>query len=159
GTLLMDLFTAREEARDAVTAEMRFDIDLLADRLVDAWRYTRASSGLNKLAVGFFGASTGAAAALVAAARIGEELRAVVSRSGRTDLAGTALPHVRAATLLLAGSLEPEVVALNRASLAEMETTKKLVVVPGASRTFQEPGALQHVARLASGWFQIHLPA
>src|SRR5439155_11699142 len=117
--------------------------------------FTRVSPEVKGLSIGFFGASAGAAAALVAAARIGDDVKAVVSRGGRPDLAGSSLPHVRAATLLLVGSLDTQVLELNRSALAEMTTTKKLVVVPGASHLFEEPGTLQHVAGLAGGWVQI----
>lgn len=157
-TLLFDLLTLEEEEIDAVTAELRFDIPLLTGRLVAVTQWTRAQPQLEKLKVGYFGASTGAAAALAAAARV-REIGAVVSRGGRPDLAGAALAEVRAPTLLIVGGSDPEVLALNRGALARMTCEARLEIVPGATHLFVEPGALERVAALASAWFHRHLGA
>lgn len=156
GTLLFDLLTADEERVDLVTREYRFDIPLLAERLVGATRWLIASRP-GPTAVGYFGASTGAAAALVAAAEEPEAVRAVVSRGGRPDLAGDALGRVRAPTLLLVGGRDPDVLDLNSAALRRLDCEKSLVVVPGATHLFEEPGALDAVAHHAAGWFARHL--
>lgn len=155
-TLLFDLLTAEEERIDAVTAELRFDIALLARRLVAATRWTLAQPELKKLAIGYFGSSTGAAAALAAAARV-SEVAAVVSRGGRPDLAGPALAKVCAATLLIVGGNDRQVLGLNESALARLECEAKLEIVPGATHLFTEPGALDQVASLAAGWFRRHL--
>jgi putative phosphoribosyl transferase len=155
-TLLFDLLTLEEEETDSVTAEFRFDIPLLTDRLVVATGWTRAQPQLRSLKVGYFGASTGAAAALAAAARI-PEIGAVVSRGGRPDLAGLALAQVRAPTLLIVGGNDLEVLALNRGALAELTCEARLEVVPGATHLFVEPQALARVASLAAAWFERHL--
>ncbi|HSV15910.1 MAG TPA: dienelactone hydrolase family protein [Tepidisphaeraceae bacterium] len=152
-TLLMDLLTADEERIDQVTAHLRFDIHLLADRLVAATDWVRAQPEMSNLPVGYFGASTGAGAALVAAARP-EMVAAVVSRGGRPDLAGDALPAVRAPTLLIVGGRDVQVIALNRTAMQQMRCEKQLTIVPGATHLFEEPGALEEVARLAGDWFQ-----
>jgi dienelactone hydrolase len=157
GTLLFDLLTEAEERVDAATAELRFDIPLLTQRLRLATHWTRTQPALRPLALGYFGASTGAAAALAAA---DEEpaARAVVSRGGRPDLAGAALPRVRAATLLIVGGEDHQVLALNRQALARMRCPAEIAVVPGATHLFEEPGTLEQVAELAARWFVAHLP-
>jgi dienelactone hydrolase len=155
GTLLFDLLTP-EEAEDRANV---FDIGLLAARLVGAEAWLRESAGLPSAPVGLFGASTGAAAALVAAARIGPGIAAVVSRGGRPDLAGDALPHVSAPTLLIVGGEDVQVLALNRDAERQLRCEKRLEVVSGATHLFEEPGALETVADLAAGWFARHLVA
>jgi putative phosphoribosyl transferase len=157
-TLLVDLLTADEEAADLRTAHLRFDIDLLADRLVDATDWLTADPRTRDLAVGYFGASTGGGAALVAAARRPDDVRAVVSRGGRPDLAGPALADVRAPTLLIVGGLDRPVIAMNETALAALPGQKRLEIVPGASHLFEETGALEQVAELAADWFRQHLP-
>jgi dienelactone hydrolase len=156
-TLLLDLLTPREEATDAHDAHLRFDIDLLAERLVGATDWLRQEPETAPLAVGYFGASTGAAAALVAAAaRPG--VGAVVSRGGRPDLAGEALERVEAPTRLVVGANDTQVLRLNREALRRLGAAEKqLRVVPGAGHLFEEPGALEEVARLATAWFTRHL--
>jgi putative phosphoribosyl transferase len=155
-TLLLDLLTAREEQRDRLTGEYRFDIELLAVRLVATVDWVRHNPTTARLPLGLFGASTGAAAALVAAAVHPEEIAAVVSRGGRPDLAGPALPAVKAPTLLLVGGADEQVLELNRRALELLQTEKRLVVIPGATHLFEEPGALEEVARLATEWFLDH---
>ncbi len=154
-TLLFDLLTEKEEQIDALTAELRFDIPLLTNRLVTATMWTLKQQRLEGLAVGYFGASTGAAAALAAAARI-PTIAAVVSRGGRPDLAGSALAQVRAATLLIVGGDDREVLALNRKALAQLTCEAQLEIVPGATHLFAEPGALEQVASLSAAWFTSH---
>jgi putative phosphoribosyl transferase len=156
-TLLIDLLTADEEVADLHTAHLRFDIGLLAERLVIAtdWLTRRPDTG--HLAIGYFGASTGAAAALVAAAERRDVIGAIVSRGGRPDLAGSALPRVRAPTLLIVGGNDIDVIRLNRMVLLDLRCEKQLVIVPGAGHLFEEPGALDEVAQLASEWFERHL--
>lgn len=151
GTLLFDLLTPDEELEDTRTARLRFDIPLLARRLsaVVGWAATRP--------VGLFGASTGAAAALVTAAERPDDVAAVVSRGGRPDLAGEALAVVRAPTLLIVGGRDLEVLSLNERAAARMPAEKAIVVVPGAGHLFAEPGALEEVARLAENWFARHM--
>jgi dienelactone hydrolase len=157
GTLLIDLLTAEEEAVDRHTAHLRFDIGLLAERLVGATDWLASQPETANLAVGYFGASTGAAAALVAAAER-PAVAAVVSRGGRPDLAGDALPRVRAPTLLIVGGADVPVIGLNRQALDRLGSAdKQLVIVPGAGHLFEEPGALEEVARLAAEWFARHL--
>jgi dienelactone hydrolase len=159
-TLLIDLLTAAEEAKDIHTAEFRFDIGLLAERVAGAADWLREQPDTAPLAVGCFGASTGAAAALVAAASQPEVIRAVVSRGGRPDLAGSALRYVQAPTLLIVGGNDTGVIELNRDALAQLGAdTKQLVIVPGATHLFEEPGAMEEVARLAADWFARHLAA
>jgi len=158
-TLLADLLTTEEEMADAQGALLRFDIDLLAGRLIGATDWLRERPDTRHLPIGYFGASTGAAAALVAAAARADAVRAVVSRGGRPDLAGSALPLVKAPTLLIVGSNDPDVLDLNRRSLAELRVEKRLEIVPGAAHLFEEPGALEEVARLAREWFERHLIA
>jgi putative phosphoribosyl transferase len=154
-TLLFDLLTEEEEEIDAQTAELRFDIPLLTNRLVAATQWTLEQRRLKDLAVGYFGASTGAAAALAAAAHI-PTIATVVSRGGRPDLAGAALGQVRAATLLIVGGEDHEVLALNRKALKQLSCEAELAVVPGATHLFVEPGALEQVASLAAAWFTRH---
>ncbi len=157
-SLLFDLLTTAEEARDLHTRQHRFDIPLLAARLVEATHWAAAQSELRALPVGYFGASTGSAAALVAAAQMGSRVTAVVSRGGRPDLAGErALADVGAATLLIVGSNDDDVLGLNQRAYAHMTCAKRLAVVPGASHLFEEPGTLEQVAALASEWFVEYL--
>jgi dienelactone hydrolase len=156
GTLLVDLLTPAEERLDLVTAGHRFDINLLARRLVGTIDWLREGPGAS-LPIGLFGASTGAAAALVAAAARPEDVGAVVSRGGRPDLAGPALSHVRAPTLLIVGGADPVVLELNKEAFELLQPEKQLVVIPGATHLFEEPGALEEVARLAADWFTQHL--
>ena len=156
-TLLLDLLTPEEEAVDRHTGHLRFDIELLAERLVAATHWAAVDAATQSLAIGYFGASTGAAAALVAAAVEPEKVRAVVSRGGRPDLAGEALPLVRAPMLLIVGGRDLSVLELNRAAMARMRTDTRLEIVPGATHLFEEPGALEVVARLARDWFLRHL--
>jgi dienelactone hydrolase len=158
GTLLFDLLTREEEAVDLQTRHLRFDIDLLARRLTDATDWVKRESDLHHLRVGYFGSSTGGGAALVAAALIGEEIGAVVSRGGRPDLAGpAALQQVKAPTLLIIGGLDEPVIKMNEESYAWLRCEKVLKIVPGATHLFEEPGTLEEVARLAAEWFQKHL--
>ena len=157
GTLLVDLLTPAEEQLDLLTREHRFDIGLLARRVVATIDWLRLGPGAS-LPIGLFGASTGAAAALVAAAARPGDVAAVVSRGGRPDLAGRALPRVQAPTLLIVGGADLQVLQLNRRALEELGATeKRLEVVPGATHLFEEPGALEQVARLAAGWFLRYL--
>jgi putative phosphoribosyl transferase len=156
-TLLVDLLTSDEEAIDLRTAHLRFDIGLLAERLVGATDWLTQYPDTRDLQVGYFGASTGAGAALVAAAERPHTVGAVVSRGGRPDLAGPALARVRAPTLLIVGGNDFPVIELNRAALAPLRCEKSLVIVPGATHLFEEPGALDEVARLAREWFERHL--
>jgi putative phosphoribosyl transferase len=159
-TLLMDLLTADEERIDRQTRELRFDIGLLAGRLGEAVRWLAGQPAAGGLPVGIFGASTGGAAALVAAAREPGRVGAVVSRGGRPDLAGDALTVARCPTLLIVGGLDDVVLDLNREALARLASpVKELVVVPGAGHLFEEPGTLEEVARLAADWFVRHLGA
>ena len=154
-TLLFDLLTPTEEVDRANV----FDIPLLANRLVDAVRWLDGQPALAKLPLGLFGASTGAAAALVAAAKAPQRIGAVVSRGGRPDLAGDALEAVRAPTLLIVGGADHVVIELNEQALARLRGPKRLVIVPGASHLFPEPGALEAVISHAAGWFECHLAA
>lgn len=156
-TLLFDLLTPAEERLDQWTREYRFDIELLTQRLVSATDWLLRQPEARGLKVGYFGASTGAAAALRAAARRPDIVRAIVSRGGRPDLAETALPHVKAPTLLIVGGADLAVIQLNRQALALLEGEKKLELVPGATHLFEEPGALETVAMLALQWFRRHL--
>jgi putative phosphoribosyl transferase len=158
GTLLFDLLSADEEAVDRDSGRLRFDVQLLADRLEAATEWVVAQhTGPEGVAIGYFGASTGAAAALVAAARLGDRVSAVVSRGGRPDLAGPALPRVVAPTLLLVGERDPEVSVLNQQALSQLTCDKDFVLVPRATHLFEETGALEEVARLASAWFGRYL--
>jgi len=159
GTVLTDLLTAEEEARDAETAELRFNIPLLAHRVVAITDWIGREPRLKDLGLGYFGASTGAAAALVAAAERPKLVRAVVSRGGRPDLAGPSLKHVVAPTLFVVGENDSVVLDLNDSAMAQLpaETERRLEVVPGASHLFEERGALDRVAELAGDWFARHL--
>jgi putative phosphoribosyl transferase len=156
-TLLIDLLTSQEEAIDLRTAHLRFDIGLLAERLVAVTDWLAQYPDTRHLRIGYFGASTGAAAALVAAAERPQLVGAVVSRGGRPDLAGSALARVEAPTLLIVGGNDFEVIELNRAALAQLRCEKQLVIVPGATHLFEEPGTLDEVARLAREWFEHYL--
>lgn len=158
-TLLMDLLTSDEEAEDPSTGRLRFDIGLLAGRLMAATTWASEQPNLADLPIGYFGASTGAAAALVAAATAPPRVGAVVSRGGRPDLAGDSLPRVLAPTLLIVGGDDPLVIDLNDEARRELACESELVVVPGATHLFEEPGALEQVARLAREWFASHLRA
>lgn len=158
-TLLIDLLTPREEEVDVRTAQHRFDIETLAARLIGATDWLTAYPMTSSLPIGCFGASTGAGAALVAAAARPDAIRAVVSRGGRPDLAGQALPHVRARTLLIVGGADTPVIGMNEEAMALMkESEVDLVIVPGAAHLFEEPGKLEEVAHLARDWFMRHLP-
>ena len=157
GTLLFDLLTREEESVDIYTRHLRFDIGLLAERLVAATNWLKRTSELERLRVGYFGSSTGGGAALVAAAEVGDQIGAVVSRGGRPDLAGAALPRVKAPTLLVVGGYDEPVIKLNQEAYAQLRCEKELQIVPNASHLFEEPGTLEEVARLAAEWFQQHL--
>jgi dienelactone hydrolase len=152
GTLLFDLLTVAEERRDRLDASLRFDIGLLTRRLAAATRWLREQPWSQALSVGYFGASTGAAAALAASVEC--EVSAIVSRGGRPDLAGTALPRVTAPTLLVVGSHDPVVIDLNRRALAHLACEARLEIVAGATHLFDEPGTLEQVAALATAWFR-----
>ena len=156
-TLLVDLLTEEEEEEDLRTRRLRFDIGLLADRLAGATDWLVENSETQDLRVGYFGASTGAGAALVAAAKRPEAVGAVVSRGGRPDLAGEALPRVATPTLLIVGGQDEPVIDMNREAMAQIRAEKELEVVTGATHLFEEPGTLEEVARLAAGWFTQHL--
>jgi putative phosphoribosyl transferase len=156
-TLLIDLLTPEEEALDERTTHLRFDIGLLAERVVAATDWLDQYPDTGNLPLGYFGASTGAAAALVAAARRPDIVGAVVSRGGRPDLASAALPYVQAPTLFIVGGNDTEVIQLNRQAFAQLRCEKQLAIIPGASHLFEEPGALDEVALLARGWFERHL--
>jgi dienelactone hydrolase len=156
GTLLLDLLTTEEEQLDVRTRHLRFDIGLLATRLVQATSWITSDSETASLPVGYFGASTGAAAALLAAAQLPETARAVVSRGGRPDLAGAALSKVQAPTLLIVGGEDVPVIELNQRAWNELRCEKQLEVIPGATHLFEEPGTLEQVANLASDWFRAH---
>ena len=157
GTLLMDLLTPDEALRDERTAEHRFDVDLLGRRLVAALDWLASDDRTATLPVGLFGASTGAAGALIAAAQRPDPVQAVVSRGGRPDLAGEALGRVAAPTLLIVGGDDHVVIGLNREAAARMRAPHRLEIVPGASHLFEEPGALEQVAELAGAWLVEHL--
>ena len=157
GTLLMDLLTEDEERVDEMTRELRFDIDLLGRRVGEVVEWTGGRDELAELPVGLFGSSTGAAAALVAAAAWPDKVHAVVSRGGRPDLAGGALPRVECPTLLIVGGLDSVVIGLNEQAQQAMRCATELVIVPGATHLFEEPGTLEEVARLAAKWFARHL--
>jgi putative phosphoribosyl transferase len=155
GTLLIDLLTHDEELVDTRTAHLRFDIELLADRLLGTSEWLGREHA--DLKIGLFGASTGGGAALVAAARIPDRIAAVVSRGGRPDLAGAALPKVKAPTLLIVGGDDVPVIGMNKEAYDQMKALRKMEIVPGASHLFEEPGALEIVARLATEWFRKYL--
>ena len=156
-TLLIDLLTPDEEEADRESGHLRFDVGLLARRLARATHWLRQNPDTRDLPVGYFGASTGAGAALVAAAERPREVGAVVSRGGRPDLAGDALPLVEAPTLLIVGSADETVIRMNEEALGRLRAEKRLEIVPGAGHLFEEPGTLEEVARLAAGWFTRHL--
>lgn len=157
-TLLSDLLTEHEEQDDVLTAQWRFNIPLLTDRLIGVTAWARQRAELERLPIGYFGASTGAAAALVAATRT-PDIAALVSRGGRADLAGSALEQVQSPTLLIVGGEDREVLALNRSALARLRSQARLEIVPGATHLFVEPGALEQVATLAARWFEQYLGA
>jgi putative phosphoribosyl transferase len=157
--LLLDLLTPEEEAEDMRTARLRFDIGLLGERVIGTIDWLASAEPVRELAVGCFGASTGAAAALIAAAERPRQVGAVVSRGGRPDLAGDALPRVKAPTLLIVGGNDFEVIRLNRQAQAALAGESRLEIVPGAGHLFEEPGTLTQVATLARDWFVSYLPA
>jgi putative phosphoribosyl transferase len=156
-TLLIDLLTPEEERVDIVTAEFRFNIDLLARRLIDATKWLKKNPITKKMAIGYFGASTGAAAALIAAAKAPADIKAVFSRGGRPDLAAEHLSEVKTPTLLIVGGEDSEVLELNREAMKRIPAEEKLEIVPGATHLFEERGKLEVVARLAIDWFSKHL--
>jgi putative phosphoribosyl transferase len=156
-TVLADLLTPEEEAIDDRTRQLRFDIPMLAERLVDVVAWLANESTTAALPIGLFGASTGAGAALLAAAHRPDLIRAVVSRGGRPDLAGDALAQVKAPTLLIVGGADTVVIGLNKQALAHLHGDAQLVIVPGATHLFEEAGALEMVAELARDWFLNHL--
>lgn len=156
-TLLMDLLTVEEEAVDAYTAQLRFDIGLLAKRLAGATDWAKRNEQTASLEIGYFGASTGAAAALVAAAERPKDVKAVVSRGGRPDLATESLAQVMAPTLLIVGGDDVPVIGMNREAMKKMKAECRLTIVPGATHLFEEPGKLDEVARLAKDWFLRYL--
>ena len=158
-TLLIDLLTAREEEEDRYTGHLRFDIPLLSRRVVAATDWLLSQPATGNLKIGYFGASTGAAAALVAAAERPSAVGAIVSRGGRPDLAGSALAKVTAPTLLIVGSKDTQVIELNRMAFSLLRTEKRLEIIPGASHLFEEPGTLEKVAELATDWFTRYLSA
>jgi dienelactone hydrolase len=157
GTLLLDLLTPEEEQIDLRTGQLRFDIALLADRLIGTIRWLDGQEEMRVLPVGLFGASTGGGAALVAAARRADRVDAVVSRGGRPDLADEELPRVRAPTLLIVGGNDPVVIELNKRAMRRMVAEVELVIIPRATHLFEEPGALEQVSVLARNWFVQHL--
>jgi putative phosphoribosyl transferase len=157
GTLLFDLLTESEEKEDLKTKDLRFNIPLLAERVVGAVKWLDRNPETRLLKMGLIGSSTGAAAALVAAAKMGTEIHAVVSRGGRPDLAGESLKHVSAPTLLIVGERDPQVLELNQVAFRELESDKSLEVIPGASHLFEETGTLEQASHLARGWFLEHL--
>ncbi len=157
GTLLFDLLTPDEEEQDELTAEYRFNIALLAARLVGITQWLCNDASTHNLKLGYFGASTGAAAALIAAAKLPDEVSAVVSRGGRPDLAGEYLMDVKAPTLLLVGGWDEEVIDLNKQAQSQMTNENKLVIVPGATHLFEEPGKLEEVAKFSRDWFKRYL--
>jgi dienelactone hydrolase len=160
GTLLLDLLTSEEEVADRKRGHLRFDIPFLAERLISVSDWLRTQPGAVQRTLGYFGASTGGAAALVAAALRPELVHAVISRGGRPDLAGDLLPRVKAPTLLLVGEKDRSVIALNEAALERMrvgEANVRMEIIPGATHLFEEPGTLEIVARLSADWFRRHL--
>jgi putative phosphoribosyl transferase len=157
-TLLMDLLTKQEEEQDRTTGHLRFNIDLLSERVVEVTNWLTAQPGTRDLKIGYFGASTGAAAALVAATRLPLMVRAIVSRGGRPDLARTSLPNVKAPTLLIVGSRDTQVIQLNQMAHSLLQVEKQLVLIEGATHLFEQPGTLEQVAYLARQWFGVYLP-
>ena len=156
-TLLIDLLTAEEEGVDEYTGRYRFDVNMLSERLIDSTRWLKENPYTSKLSIGYFGASTGAAAALIAAAKQPNEIEAVVSRGGRPDLAGNHLAKVKAPTLLIVGGDDTEVLELNKQALKLIRVEKRLEIIPGATHLFEEPGKLEEAAKLAINWFKKHL--
>jgi len=156
-TLLFDLLTAAEDDIDRRTRELRFDIAMLGRRVAGTVDWASTQAATKQLQIGCFGASTGAAAALVAAAELPEQVHAVVSRGGRPDLAGDALPRVQAPTLLIVGGADDVVIDLNRQAMEQMTAQTQFEIVPGATHLFEEPGAMERVSELAAGWFVRHL--
>jgi putative phosphoribosyl transferase len=156
-TLLFDLLTLREEEEERWTRHLRFNIELLAERLVGASAWIKSNEETKELRIGYFGSSTGAAAALIAAAELGEQVGAVVSRGGRPDLAGTFLSRVASPTLLIVGEFDYQVIGLHQEPFDKLQCEKQMVIVPGATHLFEEPGTLEQVASLAADWFRRHL--
>jgi dienelactone hydrolase len=156
-TLLLDLLTNAEEESDIKTGHLRFDIGMLAKRLIAASDWLAKNRETQALSTGYFGASTGAAAALVAAAERPDLVDAIVSRGGRPDLAGPALPSVQVPTLLIVGSNDSPVIRMNREAMKHLRSKNKLEIIPGATHLFEEPGTLEKVALLARNWFQQYL--
>lgn len=156
-TLLFDLLTAEEHQRDQQTRELRFDIPLLSKRLAEAVRWLADQSDTRELVPGLFGSSTGAAAALIAATEEPERVKAVVSRGGRPDLAGDALPKVKAPSLLIVGGLDTQVIEMNRDAASQLSCEHQVKIVEGATHLFEEPGKLEEVQELAADWFKNHL--
>lgn len=157
GTLLIDLLTRGEEKTDAATGEFRFDISLLAERLKIATEWLRKNPTTKSLSIGYYGASTGAAAALITATEFPSDVKTVVSRGGRPDLAGQYLQKVKVPTLFIVGGRDTVVLELNKKAMAEVPGEKRLEIVPGATHLFEEPGKLEEVARLSAEWFSAHL--
>ena len=156
-TLLMDLLTEKEEKKDILTASYRFDIHLLAERVQKTLRWVKSKDEIHNLPIGLFGSSTGAAAAIIAASKSPEIVRAVVSRGGRVDLAENYLQNLKAPTILIVGELDYTVLNLNREAFEAIRVKNRLAVVPGATHLFEEPGALEKVADIAAEWFNEHL--
>ncbi len=156
-TLLMDLLTKEEELIDEQTGELRFNIEFLADRLIGATTWLKKNSEAKKLAVGYFGSSTGAGAALIAAAKYPADIKTIVSRGGRPDLAMPYLKKVKASVLLIVGGNDIPVIRMNKEAMKQLSIEKKLEIVPGANHLFEEPGKLEEVAKLAAGWFTKHM--
>ena len=156
-TLLMDLLTKEEELIDEQTGEIRFNIEFLADRLIGATKWLKKNSEAKKLAVGYFGSSTGAGAALIAAAKYPADIKTIVSRGGRPDLAMPYLKKVKASVLLIVGGNDIPVIRMNKEAMKQLSIEKKLEIVPGATHLFEEPGKLEEVAKLAAGWFTKHM--
>lgn len=156
-TLLFDLLTPEEERIDNMTRELRFDIEFLASRLLIATDWVLKTEFIKSLPIGYFGASTGGGAAIVAAAKQPPNVKAVVSRGGRPDLAGEALVHITVPTLLIVGGDDTEVITMNQNAMAKMKCLKKMEIVPGATHLFEEPGTLDEVAKLTSRWFDTYL--
>jgi dienelactone hydrolase len=156
-TLLFDLLTAEEEAQDMKSRHLRFDIERLAARLLDATKWIMDKPETKSLRIGYFGSSTGAAAALLTAAQLGEKIGAIVSRGGRPDLAAQALPEVKASTLFIVGQKDEVVLGLNQQALAKLHCVKEIHIIPGATHLFEEPGTLEEAAREAGNWFDRYL--